>query len=208
MDYALSLVGEHWKQGLFWILGLLAFIPGIMYAAYKWRQRIFTHLLNSSLNFRHDDGHFAFATLDEEPVATLFGSYAQIRLMHLARQKTAFLHFGSADEAWQFLNCVLNHLSSKFGEGALWYGMGLGVKTELVFGITCERHDELKTRKFRVMLASPALLAEIHAGLTPRYEDSRHDGMRGETLKEMAAIWHDPARKHNLRTITIYLKRD
>ncbi len=208
-DHALTLAGNHWHHAVLWILGLLTFVPGLIWAWYKWRRRVFTHVLNASLNFKPAGGDlFAFATLDETRVGTLFDAYARLRLMHLARQQTAFLHFHSEQEAWTFLNVVLNHLSSKFAEGALWYSLGKGQAMTVVIGITCERHNDLKTRKFRVMLASPELLAEIYAGGAPQYKNPRHNGIRGKTLQEMAALWHDPALKHNLMPMTLYLKND
>lgn len=208
MEQLLSLVADNWQRAAMWIVGLLAFVPGLIWAWYSWKTRNFMGRLNSSLNFKDEKGVFAFATLDETDLANLFSLFNRLLLTHLARSATAFLRFGNKEEAWHYLNVVLNHLSAKFGEGALAYAIGQGKKVEFIFGITCERHRELKTRKFRVMLATPELLAEIHAGLEPTYADTRHNGIRGETLKEMAAMFHDPAQAHNLQRINLYLKND
>lgn len=211
MDHALSLIAENGQRVLLWVLGLLAFVPGLIWAWYSWKTRNFMNRMNSSINFKDDKGIFAFTTIDETELASLFNLFSRLLLTRLARQGTAFLYFKNQEEAWNYLNVILNHLSSKFGEGALAYAVGKATKVEFIFGITCERHKELKTRKFRVMLATPELLAEIHANrldraLDPTYADPRHNGIRGETLKEMADMWYDPTRAMNLGRINLYLK--
>ncbi len=208
MEHLLSLAADNWQRAAMWIVGLLAFVPGLIWAWYSWKTRNFMGRVNSSVNFRDNKGVFAFATIDEADLASLFNLFSRLMLARLARQAPAFLRFSGKEEAWNYLNVILNHLSSKFGEGALAYAAGHAKKVEFIFGLTCERHKDLKTRKFRVMLATPELLAEIHAGLEPTYADPRHNGIRGETLKEMAAMWHDPAQAHNLQRINLYLKND
>ena len=79
-----------------------------------------------------------------------------------------------------------------------WYTMGL----------TCEKHDVLKTTKIRLMIIPKKLLMDLdkYEGTALQFELPHHH-IRLDTLKEMRDVALDPARRHNLMEIEISVKQ-
>jgi hypothetical protein len=167
LQLVLTWLLEHWAQTIVALFGSAGTVYTFFWARYAWVSRSFMNRLNFSLNLA-EDGVLDFMTVDEVEVSHLFTDvYARLRLVYLARMarkaRRAFLHFANEQDAWTMLNVVLNHLSARLGEGAFARERGCGATVEYVFGLTCEMHAELQTNKFRVMLATTALLGRVVA---------------------------------------------
>lgn len=196
------------------LLGLLTLVIGpafgILYAAWRWWKRDFTDRVNFSLNMK-EGNTLDFATVAEEELSSLFNVWIRLRLMLLARAAKkdghAFLRFKSQSEAWAMLNVVLNYLSSRYGEGAFACEQGNGITVEYLFGITCEHHPELKTLKFRIMIARKELLNEVAANPELRFTEERHNNIRRKTLVEMRETLIDPALAHNLSIVKLSFRK-
>lgn len=202
---------ENWIR----CLGLLTFLtvlPAYFRARYLWRRRMFLARINFSLNFI-EGGTLRFRTIRENDLAhVLLNNAHAIRLLvKTARGKRpgAFLLFKDKEEAWTILNTLLNELSAQFSEGYLARCMGMPTHSEwYTMGLTCEKHDVLKTTKIRLMIIPRQLLMDLdkYDGTALQFEAPHHH-IRLDTLKEMRDIALDPARKHNVMDMEISVKQ-
>jgi hypothetical protein len=210
-DYLGQWIAENWLK-LFGLLTFLTVLPAYFRARYLWRRRQFLTRMNFSLNFI-EDGTLRFRTIRENDLAhVLLNNAHAIRLLlkaARARRPGAFLLFKDREEAWTILNTLLNELSAQFSEGYLARCMGLPTESEwYTFGLTCEKHDVLKTTKIRLMIIPRRLLMELdkYDPALVRFEQPNHS-IRLDTLKEMRAVALDEQRKHNLMEIEISVKK-
>lgn len=203
----------HWAaENWFKCLGLLTFLtvlPAYFRARYLFRRRMFLTRLNFSLNFI-EDGTLRFRTIRESDLAhVLLNNAHAIRLLiktARAKRPGAFLIFRDKEEAWTILNTMLNELSAQFSEGYLARCMGLPTHSEVyTFGLTCEKHDVLKTTKIRLMIIPKKLLMDLDKYEGLQFELPHHH-IRLDTLKEMRDISLDPARKYNVMDMEISVK--
>lgn len=209
-EHLLQWAADNWLKMLS-LLTFLTVLPAYFRARYLWRRRMFLTRLNFSLNFI-EDGTLRFRTLRENDLAhVLLNNAHAIRLLMKAaraRRPGAFLLFKDREEAWTILNTLLNELSAQFSEGYLARCMGLPTRSDwYTMGLTCEKHDVLKTTKIRLMIIPRNLLMEIdkYEGTALGFEAPHHH-IRLDTLKEMREIALDPNRKHNLMDVEISVK--
>ena len=201
---------DNWLRGLS-LLTFLTVLPAYFRARYLWRRRMFFTRINFSLNFI-EDGVLRFRTIRENDLAhVLLNNAHAIRLLvkaARARRPGAFLLFKDREEAWTILNTLLNELSAQFSEGYLARCMGLPTRSDwYTIGLTCEKHDVLKTTKIRLMIIPRKLLAELdkYEGTALQFEAPHHH-IRLETMKEMRDIALDSARRYNVMDMEISVK--
>jgi hypothetical protein len=209
-DNFLHQLSENWLR----MLGLLTFLtilPAYFRARYLWRRRQFLTRINFSLNF-YDDGTLRFRTLRESDLrhALLENMHAIRLLIKTARAKRpgAFLLFKDREEAWTILNALLNELSAIFAEGFVAKSMGLPTRSEwYTMGVTCEKGEDLKTTKIRLMIIPKRFLLDLDKYDRSNVQFERpHHHIRLETLKEMRTIALDEKLKHNLMDMEITVK--
>jgi hypothetical protein len=205
----------HWAaENWFKCLGLLTFLtvlPAYFRARYLWKRRMFFTRMNFSVNFI-EDGFLRFRTIRENDLAhVLLNNAHAIRLLvktARAKRPGAFLLFKDKEEAWTILTTLLNELSAQFSEGYLARCMGMPTRScWFVMGLTCEKHDVLKTTKIRLMIIPKQLLMELdkYEGAALQFEAPHHH-IRLDTLKEMREIALDPARKYNVMEMEVSIK--
>src|SRR5579859_5764591 len=186
LDHLTQWLADNWGK-LFGLLTFLTVLPAYFRARYLWRRRMFLTRVNFSLNFL-EGGTLKFRTIRENDLAhvLLNNAHAIRLLMKAARAKRpgSFLLF-SEQEAWTILNTLLNELSAQFSEGYLARCMGLPTESDwYTIGLTCEKHDVLKTTKIRLMIVPRRLLLDLD-----KYEPSAvqfeqpHHHIRLDTLK-------------------------
>lgn len=163
---------------------------GLRKARRDWSRREFLDRLNVSLNWI-EDGTLKFRTLSEKRCDEIFlNKHAADQVRHLAQLTTAtnpVLPLPK-DDAWYYLNSLLNELSEQFAEGAIRQEMGLPNQTATyLICLTNEVAGSLRTRKIRAMLIRRSLLEQLPAE-QPKLENHHH-GTRWETLKVLAQRW-------------------
>jgi hypothetical protein len=210
LEVVLHWAADNWLKCLS-MLTFLTVLPAYFRARYLWRRRMFFTRINFSLNFI-EDGVLRFRTIRENDLAhVLLNNAHAIRLLvktARAKRPGAFLLFKDREEAWTILNTLLNELSAQFSEGYLARCMGMPTRsTWYVMGLTCEKHDVLKTTKIRLMIIPKQLLMDLdkYEGTGLQFEAPHHH-IRLDTLKEMRAIALDPVRQYNVMDIEISVK--
>src|SRR5262249_46487050 len=124
-----------------------------------------------------------------------------------AKRPGAFLLFKNPEEAWTILNTLLNELSAQFSEGYFARCTHLPVESDwYTIGLTCEKHEVLRTTKIRLMIVQRKLLMDLDKYDSLQFEQPHHH-IRLDTLREMRAIALDPDRKHNLMDMEISVKK-
>jgi hypothetical protein len=204
MNQILQFVLENWKMLLPAMGAIVPMLITFIWARHKWLNAYFLEKINFSINIKQGDGHLGFRTIAEMDLGSLFDIYSKYRLMKLSRETKkkgrSFIQFENGQEAFKFLNVILNYLSAQFAEGAIAEDLGYAVSSEYLFGITCEWHPELNASKFRVMLIRPTLLQLIVKNDALVFANMKHNRMRRITLLEMAEI-------ENTSTVTCCLSR-
>ncbi|MEX0717889.1 MAG: hypothetical protein WD066_14945 [Planctomycetaceae bacterium] len=187
-----DLVTEHWLK-LIWIP--IAAVAGWFLKRWKdgraWRKRHFLQRVNCSLNLLDGDT-LRIRTFFEMPLRDiLLGNETAMRRVLAAAQRTSkenpFLALPEA-ESWHVLNAVLNEISERCALGTLAADMGLPVRrAPYVFGLTCERDDDVKVRKLRIMLVRSELIERIRGkkAAAAKFESPSHH-VRWRTLQTMA----------------------
>lgn len=153
-----------------------------------WRKREFLDRLNVSLN-SIEGGVLKIRTLSEKRCEDVFLNVsASDQVMAMARKTTLQdpLLPISKDDAWFFLNAVLNDLSEQFAAGYLRrdQGIAISVATYLVC-LTCECAGNVRTRKVRAMVIRKELLLALPES-PPQLVQSNHS-TRWETLRILQA---------------------
>jgi hypothetical protein len=154
----------HWNT-----LALTATWIGIAIVYYRrrahWRRKSFLAQVNFSLNYVVGP-HLAMRTLVEAPANEVWLNEYGVRMIFAAAQKATveqpfILLRDRADN--DFLNrAVLNVLSERFAETFVATALGVPVRRgTFVFAITCEKYDEIRTLKLRVLLIEEKTLLEL-----------------------------------------------
>ncbi len=196
---------------LFWqpaatVITLVTVLATYLRARQMWRRRDFMRRINFTLNYI-EGTTLKFRTLREDELADilLHNDHAQSVVLRAARRTTLerpFLDF-TKDDAWMVLNAVLNELSEQFAFGHLARSMGAGAKSEwYVFGLTCERHRDVRMNKLRVMIIARPLLETIDRHENLAFERPSHH-VRLQTLRRMKELYHDPNRSHVLAQVEL-----
>jgi hypothetical protein len=129
-----------------------------------WRAKQFLSQVNFSLNYVGPDGRLAMRTLLETSAAEVWLNDHGVRLVGAAARKTTpeqpFIDLSDPADR-DFVNrAVLNVLSEKFADAYLAASLGLPVRSGIFrFAITCERYEEMRTLKLRVLLVEEGTLA-------------------------------------------------
>ncbi len=175
-------------------------------ARLMWQRRHFMTRINFTINYI-ENGTLKFRTLREDDLGTILlnnehGKKVVLRAAHRSTLDRPFLELPRRD-AWTVLNAILNELSEQFAVGHLARSMGAPVKSQwYVFGLTCEKHREVRMNKLRVMIIEKSLLENIDRYEDLRFERESHH-IRLQTLKRMREIQLDPTRSHNLMEIEL-----
>jgi hypothetical protein len=150
-------------------VALAATWAGIIYVWWQrrraWKHKQFLSRVNFSLNYVQDDA-LAMRTLLELPADEVWlnehGSQAITDASHRATVEEPYIQLSEAADQDFIHRAVLNALSQRYAEGFLAASLGLPVaRDEYVFGITCEKFDEIRTLKIRVLLIREATLVEL-----------------------------------------------
>jgi hypothetical protein len=189
IDAAIQALQDHAAKIVVGFLLMAAgWVIGRRRARANWQKQEFLDRLNISLNVI-DNGVLKIRTLSEKRCEEVFlNSVAADKVQQLARKTTATdpLLPLSKDDAWYFLNAVLNELSEQFALGHIRKDLGVPVKTEdYLLCLTCEQFGELRTRKIRAMVIRKSLLTNLPQEM-PKLTASHHT-TRWATLQFMAA---------------------
>jgi hypothetical protein len=142
---------------------------GIVYIWWQrrtaWKQKHFLSRVNFSINYIQDDA-LAMRTLLELPADEVWlnehGSQAVTDASRRTTIEDPYVQLQDAADQNFIHRAVLNALSQRYAEGYLAASLGLPVaRDEYVFGITCEKFDEIRTLKVRVLLIREATLVEL-----------------------------------------------
>lgn len=189
LDALMQQLQEHAAKILVGLVSIwVGWLIGRRRARANWQKQEFLDRLNVSLNVI-DGGVLKIRTLSEKRCEEVFlNSVAADKVQQLARKTTATdpLLPLSKDDAWYFLNAVLNELSEQFALGHIRKDIGVAVQTELyLICLTCEQFGELRTRKIRAMVIRNSLLTNLPKEM-PKLTASHHT-TRWATLQFMAA---------------------
>jgi hypothetical protein len=156
---------ESWPE-LIWIIaaaGTASFLASRRSRS-NWTKREFLGRLNVSLTSLHD-GQLQVRTIFEmDTAAIMFNSEATKAIAAAAKQTNVdnpILPLPN-DIHWDYLNPVLNELSSRFSNGYLKRDIGSKVqcKTYLI-ALTCECSAPTRTRKVRALITQKNLLLNL-----------------------------------------------
>lgn len=188
-DILQDLIVDHWAKIL---TGLVLLVLGRMWGRYRarreWRKKEFKNRLMISMNSVVDGGLLIRTVLEKDITEVLLNEQA-VSLLEEASRKTSaadpIIHLPEADR-WHILNAVLNEIAEHFKEGLFARDMGLPVEVgRYCFCLTNEVAGDLKTRKIRVMIQRPELLAAEGPDLVGLKLSSPHHRTRLETLAVM-----------------------
>jgi hypothetical protein len=129
-----------------------------------WARKQFLSQVNFSLNYIHN-GQLAMRTLLETTASQVWLNDYGVKLVSTAATRTTVDHpFIELDEAADrdFINrAVLNVLSERFAETYVAAALGLPAHTaNFIFAITCEKYQEIRTHKLRVLIIEEQALLE------------------------------------------------
>jgi hypothetical protein len=184
-------------------LALLATWAGIGFVYLRrrsqWRRKQFLTQVNFSLNYVKD-GTLAMRTLLERPASQVWPNEHGVRMVLAAAQKATvdepFIVLRQAKDMDFANRAVLNVLSERFADTFLAASLGVPVRAATYcFAITCEKYEEIRTLKLRVLLIEEQMLLELFG---PR------DGAAG--LKIVSQIYR--ARLQTLRALYRMYVRD
>jgi len=198
---AQDLIVDHWVKAL--VAGtifLLTVAFGLYRAWWSLRNRTFYRRFHFSLNILTDK-MLLIRTVDEMDVdqVMLSNSAASNILIAAAKRTTVEDPFISLpkDQMWLVLNAALNELANKIGVGG-WLGMDAGlpvVVENYIIGLTCEKDDDVRIRKIRLMMIKEKSLLDLYQRPNPPLFELRFHGVRWKTLRRMHEIYVDEKRK-------------
>lgn len=188
-----DLIVDHWLKIL---CGVLLAFGGTILAKWKQRRdyykREFLQRLNLSLNFI-EDGVLRIRTIFEMNLGdVLFNQELVNKVLKAAKEKDVLLKMDK-DTQWLVNNSILNEIAERFAEGQLAHAQGITVSTEpYLFCLTCEKDDDVRIRKLRVMLIHKNMIDRIldPDSKMPNFERPYHN-VRWDTLRQMAKAWKE-----------------
>lgn len=161
-----AFVKEYWGT-----IGFIATWTGIALVYFRkrfyWHRKHFLEQVNFSLNYLQD-GQLVMRTLMELPSQEVWlNEFGVQRINNAAKKTTPTNPFITLEDPrdQQFINrAVLNSLSEHFSEVYLARALGIPVQTgKFYFTITCEKYEEMRTYKLRVLIADEKTLLEDFA---------------------------------------------
>ncbi|MFH1266853.1 MAG: hypothetical protein ABIK89_14080 [Planctomycetota bacterium] len=210
IEIVTEFLGDYWEQVV--TLGTLCIVLVTYWRARAvWKSRHFMTRVNFTLNYV-ETGRLKIRTLGETDLGQiLLGNEHGKRLVLRAARKTTatepFLRLPEKD-SWIVLNSILNELSGRFAEGFLAASMGVPTRTaSYVFGVTCEKHRDVRMNKIRVMIVARSLLEKIDQAEDLQFESKSHH-VRHDTLKTMRKLYLDPNQRHRFMEIELALSAD
>jgi hypothetical protein len=160
----LEVMRPHWNS-----LALAVTWIGIVLVALRrrwhWRRKRFITQVNFSLNYRLGN-QLAMRTLLETTATKVWPNEHGVRkVLGAAARATVenpFILLKNAKDR-EFVNrAVLNALSQRFAEVFVASALGVPVRTATFhFAVTCEKYEEIRTLKLRVLLVEEAALNEL-----------------------------------------------
>ena len=186
-----EIINEHWVK---FVTAAAFTIVGWGVARWRaqkqWEKREFFNRINFSLNSIHNET-LLIRTLSEKPCDEVFlNPVAVDRMKNMAQLTTVENPIVPIpkDDAWYYLNAVLNELSEQFAVGLLRRDLGESVKTQAyLICLTNECGGAVRTRKVRVMVIRKDLLESLGDD-PPKFERDYH-AIRWNTLKHMQSVW-------------------
>lgn len=184
-----SLILDHWLKI---VCGVLLAFGGTLLARWKQKRdyyrREFLQRLNLSLNFI-EDGFLRIRTIFEMNLGdVLFNQELVNKVLKASKGKSVILKMDKETQ-WLVNNSILNEIAERFAEGQLAHSQGMEVSTEpYLFCLTCEKDDDVRIRKLRVMLIHASMIDRILNNDPPQYERPYHN-VRWGTLQDMAKTW-------------------
>lgn len=131
----------------------------------QWRGKQFLARVNFSLNYVAGDGLAMRTLLETTAGAVWLNEYGVGRVLAAARRATVEQPFLTLPEPGDqdFANrAVLNVLSERFAEAFLAASLGRpALAATYVFGITCEKYDDIRTLKLRVLVIAERTLVDL-----------------------------------------------
>jgi hypothetical protein len=162
--HVLDVLRPHWNS-----LALLLTWVGIAVVYLRrrsqWRRKQFLAQVNFSLNFVRD-GALVMRTLLEKPANQVWLNEYGVRKVLAAAQRTTAgrpVVVLADPRDMDFANrAVLNQLSEQFAATYLAEALGQPVRAATFrFAITCERYEEIRTLKLRVLVVQEQALTDL-----------------------------------------------
>jgi hypothetical protein len=132
---------------------------------FQWQRKQFLNQVNFSLNYVVNDS-LAMRTLLETGAQSVWLNEYGVRKVFAAAAKTTlgdpFIRLDDQTDQ-DFINrAVLNMMSARFAECFLANALGLPAQLgRFCFAITCERYEEIRTVKIRVLIIEEQLLNQL-----------------------------------------------
>jgi len=164
LNHFLTLIRPHLSA-----LALTATWIGVLFIYLRrrlqWHKKEFLGYVNFSLNYAVGP-NLCMRTLVELPAAEVWLNQHGVRMVGNAAQKATleqpYIAMKNPKDQ-QFLNrAVLNVLSSRFAETYIAAALGVPVRTStFLYAITCEKYEEIRTLKIRVLIMAEQTLIEL-----------------------------------------------
>jgi hypothetical protein len=178
-------------------LGLVATWLGIVWIAWRrrrhWKEKRFVDQVNFSLNYV-EDGKLAIRTLLETTASRVWPNDYGVKLVTAAAAKTRydqpFIILKNPADMTFMKRALLNVISERFSSAFVAHVMGLPVKkSTFLFALTFENYEDMRTRKFRVLLVEEKSLQEYFGAdaVESKVEESHHRDRLG-VLRTMARL--------------------
>jgi len=200
IDLTLSSAAEKIGIGivLFLCTTVLSLLLGRLWGYYQARRQLealhFFDIINVGFNLL-DGGTLKIRTVFETTLENIYRNRIQVEtLKKLARKTTTANPMIELpkDDAWYYLNFLLNNLSEKFAEGTAREACGLPVtRTRFSLFLTCEKVGADRLHKIRAMLVRQELLEAFpYTDSLPVLEKDYHQD-RIVTLRCAARAFRD-----------------
>jgi hypothetical protein len=186
---------NHWNT-----LALIATWVGILVVWVRrrsaWMRKQFLNQVNFSLNYVAQDS-LAMRTLLETTAQQVWLNEYGIKKVFAAAQNAPidnpFIVLDDQTDHEFVMRAVLNVLSEKFAESYLGAALGLPVQhANFCFALTCEKYDEIRTLKLRVLLIEEQTLVRLFGpdqGAEKLRITEKHYHARLKTLKAMHDLY-------------------
>lgn len=131
----------------------------------QWHRKQFLAHVNFSLNYVQGTG-LVMRTLLERPASDVWLNDYGVRMVLAAAHRTTveepFIRLRHPRDV-EFANrAVLNLLSERFADTFLAASLGVPVRKALFcFAITCEKYEEIRTHKLRVLIVEEKMLKDL-----------------------------------------------
>jgi hypothetical protein len=164
LRHVLDVLRPHWNS-----LALLLTWVGIAFVYLRrrsqWRRKHFLAQVNFSLNYVQG-GALVMRTLLEKPANQVWLNEYGVRTVLAAAQRTTvgrpFVLLADPRDMDFANRAVLNQLSEQFAATYLAEALGRAARAATFrFAITCERYEEIRTLKLRVLVVQEQTLTDL-----------------------------------------------